>query len=252
MNLSQPKICTLSGNTLKIIAAVSMLLDHIGYLFFPQMIIFRILGRIAFPIFAFMVAEGCRYTRSKFRYFATMFTLAFALQLVYYFYSKKMTLTVIATFTIAILLIYGLQSVKAVILDEKSRLFEKLLVVELFAMSVVAVYVLNQIVSIEYGFYGCMLPVAASFLHAPKGNKNSVFEKLDKLSIHILVMGIWLFMMSLQGGWVQPYSLLALPLLFLYSGERGNGKLKYFFYIFYPLHLAVLEGLKLLIETVTK
>lgn len=97
-----------------------------------------------------------------------------------------------------------------------------------------------------------MLPVAASFLHAPKGNKNSVFEKLDKLSIHILVMGIWLFMMSLQGGWVQPYSLLALPLLFLYSGERGNGKLKYFFYIFYPLHLAVLEGLKLLIETVTK
>ena len=152
MNLSQPKICTLSGNTLKIIAAVSMLLDHIGYLFFPQMIIFRILGRIAFPIFAFMVAEGCRYTRSKFRYFATMFTLAFAIQLVYYFYSKKMTLTVIATFTIAILLIYGLQSVKAVILDEKSRLFEKLLVVELFAMSVVAVYVLNQIVSIEYGF----------------------------------------------------------------------------------------------------
>ncbi len=250
MSFNSSKICILSGNALKIIAAVAMLLDHIGYLFFPKVMIFRIIGRIAFPIFAFMIAEGCRYTKSKVKYFLTMSVLGLLIQLVYYFYSRKTTFTVIVTFTVSILLIYGLQSVKAIILDSKSKLFEKLLVVELFAMSVVAVYVLNQIVSIEYGFYGCMLPVAASLLHTPKNNTNTAFEKLDKIPVHVIVMGLCLVVMSLERGWVQPYSLLALPLLFLYSGKRGKVNMKYFFYIFYPLHLAALEGLKLLIDMI--
>ena len=54
----------LSSNILKIVACISMLLDHIGFIFFPQYIIFRILGRVAFPIFAFMIAEGCYYTKN--------------------------------------------------------------------------------------------------------------------------------------------------------------------------------------------
>jgi len=252
VTLEKSKISVLSGNALKIIAAISMLIDHIGYLLLPQVTVLRVIGRLAFPIFAFMIAEGCRYTKNKFRYFATMSALALIVQAVYYVYSKNTTLTVLATFSISILLIYGLQSVKAILLDEKSRLFEKLLVVELFAMSVVAVYVLNQIVTVEYGFYGCMLPVAASLFHTPKGNENRVFEKLDKISVHVAVMGAWLLMMSLQRGWAQPWSLLALPLLLLYSGQRGNHKMKYFFYIFYPLHLAALEGVKLLIEALAK
>lgn len=250
MRFNSSKICILSGNALKIIAAVAMLLDHIGYLFFPKVMIFRIIGRIAFPIFAFMIAEGCRYTKSKLKYFLTMSVLGLLIQLVYYFYSRKTTFTVIVTFAVSILLIYGLQSVKAIILDSKSKLFEKLLVVELFAMSVVAVYVLNQIVSIEYGFYGCMLPVAASLLHAPKNNTNTVFEKLDKIPVHVVVMGFCLVVMSLERGWVQPYSLISLPLLLMYSGERGRVNMKYFFYIFYPLHLAALEGVNLLIDMI--
>ncbi|MBR6650203.1 MAG: hypothetical protein IKL36_02215 [Clostridia bacterium] len=249
MTLDRSKICLLNGNTLKIIAAVAMLLDHIGYLFFPKIMIFRIIGRIAFPIFAFMIAEGCRYTKSKVKYFLTMTVLGLLIQLVYYFYSKKATFTVIITFSISILLIYGLQSVKAIILDSKSKLFEKLLVVELFAMSVVAVYVLNQIVSIEYGFYGCLLPVAASLLHKPANISDSIFEKLDKIPVHVAVMGVCLALMSVQRGWVQPYSLLSLPLLLLYSGKRGKTNMKYFFYIFYPAHLAVLEGIRMLLES---
>ena len=58
----------LSGNMLKILGAVFMLIDHIGVVFFPEVKILRILGRISFPIFAFMIAEGCRYTRNKLRY----------------------------------------------------------------------------------------------------------------------------------------------------------------------------------------
>ena len=54
----------LTGNMLKLLAAFSMLLDHAGLLFFPSEMGFRIAGRLAFPIFAFMIAEGCKYTRS--------------------------------------------------------------------------------------------------------------------------------------------------------------------------------------------
>ena len=69
MTDSKPRICVLSGNMLKIIAAVSMFIDHMGAVLFPGVMIFRILGRIAFPIFAFMIAEGCRYTKNRIKYF---------------------------------------------------------------------------------------------------------------------------------------------------------------------------------------
>ena len=58
----------LTNNQLKIIAMVSMALDHIGLLFFPDVMLFRALGRIAFPIFAYMIAEGCRYTKNRAKY----------------------------------------------------------------------------------------------------------------------------------------------------------------------------------------
>ena len=65
----------LTGNQLKLIAAAAMLLDHMGILLFPRITIFRILGRLAYPVFAFMIAEGCRYTRNKLRYFLMLFGL---------------------------------------------------------------------------------------------------------------------------------------------------------------------------------
>ena len=61
----------LNGNILKIIAAISMFIDHMGFIFFPNITVFRIVGRIALPIYAFMIAEGCRYTRNKIKYFLT-------------------------------------------------------------------------------------------------------------------------------------------------------------------------------------
>ena len=73
----------LSGNALKIIAAISMVIDHTGVIFFPDVLIFRIIGRLGLPIFAFMIAEGCRYTKNKLKYFLSLLILGTACQLVY-------------------------------------------------------------------------------------------------------------------------------------------------------------------------
>ena len=58
----------LTGNQLKLIAVITMTIDHIGLAFFPQQMLFRVIGRLAFPIYAYMIAEGCRYTRSMGKY----------------------------------------------------------------------------------------------------------------------------------------------------------------------------------------
>ena len=59
----------LSAFDLKLLAMAAMLADHIGYLFFPQALWMRCVGRLAFPIFAFQVAEGWYRTHDRRRYF---------------------------------------------------------------------------------------------------------------------------------------------------------------------------------------
>ena len=66
------KKCRFSANTLKIIAIVSMITDHVGFVFFPHELIFRYIGRIAFPIYCFLLTEGFFHTRSIYRYLARM------------------------------------------------------------------------------------------------------------------------------------------------------------------------------------
>ena len=66
----------LTGNALKLIAAFAMVCDHAGLMLFPQVPILRVIGRLAYPIFAFMIAEGCRYTRNKKRYLGLLLALA--------------------------------------------------------------------------------------------------------------------------------------------------------------------------------
>ena len=58
----------LTGNQLKILALIAMTIDHVGVMLFPESVWLRVIGRLAFPIFAYMIAEGCHYTRSKSRY----------------------------------------------------------------------------------------------------------------------------------------------------------------------------------------
>ena len=59
------KIKILSSNQLKIIACITMLIDHIGYYLLPNVGVLRLIGRLTFPIFAFLISEGAKYTKNK-------------------------------------------------------------------------------------------------------------------------------------------------------------------------------------------
>ena len=59
------KLRILNSNSLKLLAAVFMFIDHLGLIFYPDLLWLRMLGRLSMPLFAFAIAEGCRYTRSE-------------------------------------------------------------------------------------------------------------------------------------------------------------------------------------------
>ena len=219
----------LSGNALKLLAALFMTADHVGLMFFPRIELFRIVGRLAYPIFAYMIAEGCKYTRDRKRYFLLLFGLASVCQVVYFLFDGSMYLSILCTFSLSILTVYALDALK------RSPGAGTLLC---FVGAVAGVYLLNQVLEIDYGFWGCMVPVFASLPTA---------TKYDRIPLRVLALGLGLLPLAMDCGGIQYYSLLALPLLLLYSGKRGKWKLKYFFYIFYPAHLVVLQGLQLLL-----
>lgn len=216
----------LSANALKLLAAFFMLVDHTGLLLFPRLISMRLIGRLAYPIFAFMIAQGCCYTRNKLRYFFQIFSLAAVCQLVYYLVDGTTYFSILVTFSLSIGMIYGLQWAK------KAEGWRKLPALTVFLLSVAGVWLLNRLVEIDYGFWGCMVPVCSALF--PERGKPAKWSTL-------LATGVGLTVLAVSLGGLQYYCLLALPLLALYNGTRGKRPMKFFFYIFYPAHLVLLQ-----------
>ena len=87
---------------IKIIASISMLLDHTGMILFPDELWLRILGRIGLPLYALCIAEGFRHTRSRGKYFLRIFILGVLCQIVYDFVSKETYLGILITFSLSL------------------------------------------------------------------------------------------------------------------------------------------------------
>ena len=75
MKALQIRYFSLTSNQLKLIACFSMLLDHTAILLLPNLIFLRYIGRLAMPIFAYFIAEGCKNTSSLPKYFGRVFLL---------------------------------------------------------------------------------------------------------------------------------------------------------------------------------
>ena len=243
------KVVFLSGNMIKILAAVLMVIDHIGVVLGHEDSNLRILGRISMPLFAFMIAEGAKYTKNKAKYLGMIGGLALICQLVYYFALSDTYMCILVTFSISILLIYALDFVKWAYLSERGNLFSKTFAPILFFVLVCLTYFATTKLTIDYGFYRIMMPVFASI---PDMRGYKVSEKKqwnDSRPVRILAMCIPMLLRMLDGSQhnIMWYSFIAIPILLLYSGKRGKWKMKYFFYIFYPLHLVLIYGIFILV-----
>lgn len=216
----------LNGNTLKCLALVCMLIDHMGHILFPGAIWLRIVGRVAFPIYAYFMAEGCRYTRHPWRHFLEVFLLGAVCQVVYQIaepHQKGVYLNILLTFSVSIALCNGLLAIST----------RKLRVPVFFVMAAALIMILLPMekrgIAFDYGFWGILLPMVLVLFRAH-------WQKL-------LAEGVILCLLAMESSRLQWYGLLALLPLALYNGTRGSRKFKYAFYLFYPLHLVVLYGI---------
>ena len=230
----------LTNNQLKIIAMVSMLLDHVGLLFFPEEPIFRILGRIAFPIFAYMIAEGCRYTKNRAKYLGIIAGMGIVFQLVYLVAMNSLYQGILITFSLSIITIYAIDEIfKAKKLWGRLAAIGALLLVVAFVV-ILPILLAGTDFDIDYGVWGILLPVIVYFMPSRPW-------KVGGASLFLLIRAIYYGFFSTPLVPLQWWSLLSLPLLFLYNGERGRAKMKYVFYIFYPAHLVILYGIAMLV-----
>ena len=92
----------LSGNQLKIIALIAMTCDHVGKELLPGINVLQIVGRLAFPIFAYMIAEGCRYTRNRRKHLLNVAGLAILCQVVYFIAEGSLFQCILVTFSLSI------------------------------------------------------------------------------------------------------------------------------------------------------
>ncbi len=246
----ETEVFAINRTALKIIACLTMLIDHMGLLLFPQAEWMRWIGRLAFPLFAFFIAEGCRHTSNKLRYFSRVLITGVFCQAVfiaaqavagrvysYYF-------NTLITFSLAILLCYAyLYHEKTA---ESGHTRKAMLSAFLFLSAILCAVGLCALLAhidrttyyevyLDYGLPGLLLPLAALAFR----DKQKQFVGFS--------FGIIVFCLVCRERvpfvW---YALADIPLLALYNGKKGKHTLKYGFYLFYPIHLGILYLLQMI------
>lgn len=238
---------------IKIIAAVSMLIDHAGMILFPDALWMRIVGRLALPLYALCIAEGFRYTRNRLFYFLRILSLGAICQIAYLFVSDGLYLGILITFSISIILLFFLDALLCACRKQKDPI--SLCVQKIFkvqpsvAVSIVlcavcltaalaAAVALTRFVQVDYGISGILFPVLVYL-----GGSTRLGKFLGASA------GTALLACNLENSFTpRIWSLLALVPLALYNGKPGKYKLKYFFYVFYPAHLLILYAIDLILS----
>ena len=150
----------LNNNQLKLIAMLSMLLDHGGRELFPEIQLLPIIGRLAFPLFAYMIAEGCTYTKNRKKYFLIISILALGCQTVFFAATGSLYMNVLITFTLSIALIFltddFIKNRKPVQFISASTIW----VLSVFLCIFLPGLLVDTDFKIDYGLAGLLLPAA--------------------------------------------------------------------------------------------
>ncbi|HHU71279.1 MAG TPA: hypothetical protein GXZ21_04485 [Clostridiales bacterium] len=215
----------MSSFGLKMIAIITMLIDHIGVVMIPSnttaYLIFRSIGRLAFPIFAFLIVEGFYHTRDVKKYlarlgiFALVSELPFDLAFYGNFYMGHQN--IFFTLFLGLLLIVLMKEVE-------SKFSKKEVLLNLInSILIISFCVIAFFLEVDYNFLGVLLIVA---FYLFRGHKI------------LLVLSMLIIFGAILGG-ISVLATLSMAFIAIYNGKKGKS-MKYFFYTFYPAHLLIL------------
>ncbi len=225
----------MNRNAIKIIAAITMVSDHIGLLLIdPTSVLYyvlRLIGRIAFVLFAYMIAEGYFKTKDLKKYFLRLFAFALAVEifLIGYYFVTDINYTVLGDSANVIWpLVFGLA---ALALIGSNRIIIRF-------TSILLVF-LAEFIGFPYGAYG-VLTIMIFGLYTNKLTQFLFFAGINLLFINVPLLTYLDLGQYAKYDWFQWFSLFAFIFIYFYNGKRGKLNTKWFFYIFYPLHLGII------------
>lgn len=219
---------SLSGSTLKVIALVSMVTDHGAYYLMEHGTllyeVMRCFGRIAFPVFAFLIAEGFRHTRNRMKYFLQLLGFAVVSEVPWYLLNgADGTHNVLFTLALGVMALAAFEALK------KDDILCRAVILFLSGFATWS--------GVDYEWRGILMMVVFYLLgnvskpSFPYDRKGQLFCAFP-LMMHYGIVG----------------ALLACLVIACYNGTRGliHGQVaKYGFYAFYPVHLFLLYGFNL-------
>lgn len=231
----------ITGSTLKIVALVTMLIDHIGATILERMgstgvlyIIMRLIGRLGFPLFIFLLVEGFEHTRNRWKYLLRLaifaiaseipFDIAFNLEASQVLNGKLIEFSyqnVFFTLAIGLLTLIFISKVEE---SSKETTAKRIGTVLIVIAGMAAAWVLHT----DYSAFG-VLAIVVMYIFRKDKIKATEYTCITLVISNVLEITAFLIM----------------PLISAYNGKRGLN-LKYIFYIFYPLHLLVLGGICIL------
>ena len=201
-----------------------MFLDHYHYIVGGSEIL-NVIGRIAFPIFAFTLNEGYVYTRSLKKYLLRLFIFAVSIQMPSILFGYDYPMNIFFTLFLGLLSIYIFNL-------KKMNVILKIILIGFILF-------FSQKFKLDYGIYGILVII----------NFNIFRNNKFKILMNFLVLNIYnvIFPKVFDLPDTQLFSLISLVFIFMYNGEKGRS-MKYFFYLFYPIHFFILEVIKFILE----
>ena len=216
---------------IKMIAILTMLLDHIGLVVYggdgPGAWL-RLAGRLAFPLFCFALTEGFVHTKNRKKYALRLLVFALIAEVPFdwMLYGTPFSLqgqNVLFTLLLGFLLIWGLER-----FTDPAAWALRLLFSLPFLF---AAYGLRT----DYSCFGVLMILFFYLFRRQEGEEGFTLTQAKLLVSELAVL------LCMQNG---VWAALSLLIVFAYNGQRGFGGLRYFFYFFYPLHMLALACLR--------
>ena len=228
----------LNSNQIKLIAIIAMTIDHVTWLLYPGcqkiwfVMLLHVIGRLTAPIMWFFIAEGFHYTRNVKKYLLRLF--AFAI-ISHFAYSFAGGLPIVPTgfFNMTSVMWPLAWAVVLMLIFTTERIpqWGKILLIILICFITFPA---------DWSTIAAICPV---YLYLNRGNFKK--QSLMMLLWVAVYAAVYFIFMDKVYGLLQLCTLLSLPILKNYNGQRGNWKgMKWLFYIYYPAHLFVIGLLR--------
>ena len=231
----------MSNFILKLIAIITMLIDHIGYFYFPDVMILRFIGRIAFPLYAFLITQGIFYTKDKIKYLKRISIMAILSEIPFNLLASK---NIFYPSSQNVLLLFSI-AIGTIILYEKLKEKNK----DSYYAILIGI-ILSILLKPDYDLVGILLIYIFYFLSKKDSNNllklKVLIPTLFFLSYQIIENGMFYpngFIQSIiDYSWVYLGSLIAYILIYFYNGKLGykNKFINKIFYLFYPVHMLII------------